>query len=90
MPLFVVDKVQAGLNSHAKPVMSSSVHILGVCYNQDIDDVRESPALDIMDLLEKRGAKVSYSDSHVPSVSSMDISVRPKTSQAAWSGQIAS
>ena len=68
MPLFVVDKVQAALNSHAKPVMGSRVHILGVSYKRDIDDVRESPALDIMHLLEKRGAKVSYSDPHVPSV----------------------
>jgi UDP-N-acetyl-D-glucosamine dehydrogenase len=68
MPLFVVDKVQAALNSHAKPVMGSRVHILGVAYKRDIDDVRESPALDIMHLLEKRGAKVSYSDPHVPSV----------------------
>jgi UDP-N-acetyl-D-mannosaminuronate dehydrogenase len=48
--------------------MGSSVHILGVSYNRDIDDVRESPAVDIMHLLEKRGAKVSYSDPHVPSV----------------------
>jgi UDP-N-acetyl-D-mannosaminuronate dehydrogenase len=54
------------------------------------DDVRESAAVDIMHLLVKRGANVSYSDPHVPSVSSMDTSVRPKTSQAAWSGQIAS
>jgi UDP-N-acetyl-D-glucosamine dehydrogenase len=68
MPLFVVDKVQGALNSHAKPVMGSSVHILGVSYKRDVDDVRESPALDIMHLLMKRGAKVSYSDPHVPSV----------------------
>ena len=68
MPLFVVDKVQAALNSHAKPVMGSRVHILGVAYKRDIDDVRESPALDIMHLLEKRGAKLSYSDPYVPSV----------------------
>ena len=68
MPLFVVDKVQAALNSHAKPVMGSRVHILGVAYKRDIDDVRESPALDIMHLLEKRGAKLSYSDLYVPSV----------------------
>jgi UDP-N-acetyl-D-glucosamine dehydrogenase len=68
MPLFVVDKVQAALNSHVKPLMGSHVHILGVAYKRDIDDVRESPALDIMHLLEKRGAKLSYSDPYVPSV----------------------
>ena len=68
MPHFVVEKVQAALNSHAKPVMGSRVHILGVAYKRDIDDVRESPALDIMHLLERRGAKMSYSDPYVPSV----------------------
>jgi UDP-N-acetyl-D-glucosamine dehydrogenase len=68
MPHFVMDRVQGALNSHAKPLMGSRVHILGVAYKRDIDDVRESPAMDIMHLLEKRGAKVSYSDPHVPSV----------------------
>jgi UDP-N-acetyl-D-glucosamine dehydrogenase len=48
--------------------MGSRVHILGVSYKRDIDDVRESPALDIMHLLEKRGARLSYSDPYVPSV----------------------
>src|SRR5712671_6778530 len=66
MPLFVVDKVQTALNDHAKPVKGSRIHILGVAYKKDIDDVRESPALDIIHILERRGAKVSYSDPHVP------------------------
>jgi UDP-N-acetyl-D-glucosamine dehydrogenase len=48
--------------------MGSHVHVLGVAYKRDIDDVRESPALDIMHLLEKRGARVTYSDPFVPSV----------------------
>ena len=68
MPHFVVEKVQAALNSHAKSVMGSRVHILGVAYKRDIDDVRESRALDIMHLLERSGAKVSYSDPYVPAV----------------------
>jgi UDP-N-acetyl-D-glucosamine dehydrogenase len=68
MPHFVLDRIQGALNSHAKPLMGSRVHILGVAYKRDIDDVRESPAMDIMHLLEKRGAKVSYSDPYVPSV----------------------
>jgi UDP-N-acetyl-D-glucosamine dehydrogenase len=46
----------------------SRIHILGVAYKRDIDDVRESPALDIMHLMMGRGAHVGYSDSHVPSV----------------------
>jgi UDP-N-acetyl-D-glucosamine dehydrogenase len=68
MPMFVVDKVQDALNEHSKPVKGSHIHILGVAYKKDIDDVRESPALDIIQLLERRGAKLTYSDPHVPHV----------------------
>ena len=66
MPHFVVDKVQNALNDVAKPLKGSRVHVMGVSYKRDIDDVRESPALDIMMLLERRGATVSYSDPFVP------------------------
>src|SRR5579875_320714 len=66
MPHFVVDKIQNALNDHCKPLKGSRVHLLGVAYKRDIDDVRESPALDIIHLLEKRGAQVSYSDPFVP------------------------
>ncbi len=66
MPHFVVDKIQNALNEHAKPLKGSRVHILGVAYKRDIDDVRESPALDIIHLLGKRGASVTYSDPFVP------------------------
>lgn len=65
MPHFVVDKVQAALNEHAKAVKGSRVHILGVAYKKNIDDVRESPALDIIHLLQQRGATVSFSDPYV-------------------------
>lgn len=65
MPHFVVDKVQNALNDHSKPLKGSRVHVLGVAYKRDIDDVRESPALDIIHLLGKRGATVSYSDPFV-------------------------
>ncbi|HUJ50671.1 MAG TPA: nucleotide sugar dehydrogenase [Bryobacteraceae bacterium] len=68
MPHFVVDKIQNALNDHSKPLKGSHVHILGVAYKRDIDDVRESPALDIILLLERRGAQVTYSDPFVPSV----------------------
>jgi UDP-N-acetyl-D-glucosamine dehydrogenase len=68
MPRHVVDRVQTALNNHGKPLMGSRVHILGVAYKGDIDDLRESPALDIILLLERRGARVSYSDPHIPSV----------------------
>ena len=66
MPHFVVAKVQNALNEAAKPVKGSKIHILGVSYKRDIDDVRESPAIDIMLLLEKMGAEVSFSDPFIP------------------------
>jgi len=66
MPHFVLDKIQNALNDHSKPLKGSRVHVLGVAYKRDIDDVRESPALDIIHLLDKRGAVVTYSDPFVP------------------------
>src|SRR5260221_1606691 len=68
MPHFVVDKIQNALNDHTKPVKGSRVHLMGVAYKRDIDDVRESPALDIIHLLRMRGANVSYSDPWVPKI----------------------
>jgi UDP-N-acetyl-D-glucosamine dehydrogenase len=68
MPHFVVEKIQNALNDHTKPVRGSRVHIYGVSYKRNIDDVRESPALDIMLLLQRRGALVSYTDPHVPTL----------------------
>ena len=68
MPHFVVDKVQNALNDHTKPLKGSHVHILGMAYKKDIDDVRESPALDILHLLKERGAKMTYSDPFVPRI----------------------
>lgn len=65
MPHFVVEKVQGILNEHSKPVRGSHIHVLGVAYKRDIDDVRESPALDIMHLLARRGARITFSDPHV-------------------------
>jgi UDP-N-acetyl-D-glucosamine dehydrogenase len=65
MPHFVVDKVQTALNEAWKPLKGSHIHVLGVAYKRDIDDVRESPALDIIVLLERSGARVTYSDPHV-------------------------
>jgi UDP-N-acetyl-D-glucosamine dehydrogenase len=68
MPHFVVEKIQNALNEHGKAVKGSRIHILGVAYKRDIDDVRESPALDIIHLLQRRGATVTYSDPYVPSI----------------------
>src|SRR4029079_201088 len=66
MPHFVLDKTQTALSDADKPVKGSKIHVMGVAYKRDIDDVRESPALDIIRLLERLGARVSYSDPYVP------------------------
>jgi len=68
MPHYVVDKVGEALNTRRKAINGSSILIAGVAYKRDIDDMRESPALDIMGLLIGRGAKVSYVDPYVPVV----------------------
>lgn len=66
MPLFWVRKVAEVLNSRGRAVRGASVLVMGVAYKRDIDDIRESPALDILRLLEGQGARVSYYDPHVP------------------------
>jgi UDP-N-acetyl-D-glucosamine dehydrogenase len=66
MPLFWVRKVAEALNAQGKAVRGAGVLVLGVAYKRDIDDIRESPALDIIRLLEGQGARVAYSDPHVP------------------------
>jgi UDP-N-acetyl-D-glucosamine dehydrogenase len=66
MPLFWVRKVAEALNGQGKAVRGASVLVLGIAYKRDIDDIRESPALDIIRLLEGQGARVSYFDPHVP------------------------
>ncbi len=67
MPEFVVRKVSRSLNDDRKSVRGSRILILGVAYKKDIDDMRESPALDVMRLLEERGAEVTFHDPWVPS-----------------------
>ncbi|MCE5231131.1 nucleotide sugar dehydrogenase [bacterium] len=66
MPRYVVQKVSDALNDAAKPVNGSRIIVVGVAYKRDVSDVRESPALDIIEMLADRGADVSYYDPHVP------------------------
>ena len=66
MPEYVVERISEALNTRRKPINGSRIHVLGVAYKKDVSDMRESPALDIMELLERRGAKMSYSDPYVP------------------------
>jgi UDP-N-acetyl-D-glucosamine dehydrogenase len=69
MPHFVVDKIAEALNRDLKPVNGSTVLVLGLAYKRDIDDIRESPSLDVMALLHQRGARVQYADPYVPVLS---------------------
>lgn len=66
MPEHVVNKLVDGLNEHGKPVKNSKVLVLGIAYKKNIDDMRESPALEIIKLLRQRGGITAYSDPHVP------------------------
>jgi UDP-N-acetyl-D-glucosamine dehydrogenase len=68
MPAYVVERVGDALNSAKKPINGSRVHLFGVAYKRDVSDVRESPALDIIDSLERRGARVSFTDPWVPTL----------------------
>ena len=68
MPHFVVSKIQNALNNVSKAVKGSKIHVLGVAYKRDIDDVRESPALDVIHLLQGLGAHVTYSDPWIPKI----------------------
>lgn len=71
MPTFVVNKVGDALNDAGKPVRGSKVAILGMAYKKDIDDPRESPGFELMDLLLKKGAVVTYNDPHIPMLPAM-------------------
>ncbi|MDQ1911294.1 nucleotide sugar dehydrogenase [Paenibacillus sp. GD4] len=66
MPEYVVERIGSILNEEAKPIKNSTIHLLGVAYKKDIDDFRESPVLKIIDILEKKGAHVVFSDTHIP------------------------
>jgi UDP-N-acetyl-D-glucosamine dehydrogenase len=68
MPYHVIDSVAKALNQHKKALNGSRVLILGVAYKKDIDDLRESPALTIIELLQKAGAEVSYNDPYFPTI----------------------
>jgi UDP-N-acetyl-D-glucosamine dehydrogenase len=71
MPQEVVARVAEALNEHGKPLKGSSVCVLGVAYKKDVDDPRESPAFTILELLEKRGASITYNDPHISTLPRM-------------------
>ena len=71
MPHYVIEKIGAALNDRARSIRGSKVLVLGVAYKKDVDDVRESPSLEIMKLLKERGADISYSDPFIPKLHTM-------------------
>ena len=68
MPYFVLEQVAAGLNEHSKAIRGSKILVLGLAYKRDIDDLRESPSLTIIELLREKGATVAYNDPYFPTV----------------------
>lgn len=68
MPRYVVSRLMEGLNDRAKALKGSKVLVLGVAYKPDVDDVRESPALDVIALLRQKGADVKYHDPYIPHI----------------------
>jgi UDP-N-acetyl-D-glucosamine dehydrogenase len=68
MPRYVVSRVMEALNDRSKPLKGSKVLVLGAAYKPDVDDVRESPALDVIGLLQKKGALVEYHDPYIPHI----------------------
>lgn len=86
MPVYVVSQVISALNARGRALKGAKVLIIGIAYKRDIDDVRESPAAEIIELLWAGGAKVSYHDPHVPTFPDMrdhdiDLSTSPLTEQ---------
>jgi UDP-N-acetyl-D-glucosamine dehydrogenase len=68
MPRYVVERTIDALNGVSKALRGSRIHLFGIAYKADIDDVRESPAVDVAKLLQAKGAEVTYSDPYVPRV----------------------
>jgi len=84
MPHYVIDRVQHALNDDGKSLSGSKVLVLGIAYKKNIDDIRESPAAEIIELLRDRGASVNYHDPHMPVFPSMrkhriDLKGKPLT-----------
>jgi UDP-N-acetyl-D-glucosamine dehydrogenase len=76
MPAFVVERVSEALNSQKKAINGSRIHIFGVAYKKDVGDMRESPSLDVLELLHRRGAILSYTDPHVPLLEHGELSLK--------------
>ena len=76
MPSYVVERVGEALNTVKKAINGSKVHLFGVAYKKDVSDMRESPALDVLELLHRRGATLSYTDPYVPTLQHGEIDLK--------------
>ena len=72
MPMHVIDLISSSLNEYQKSINGSKILVVGVSYKKDIDDCRESPALDIIELLQKSGSYIKYYDPYIPKLSYND------------------
>jgi len=73
MPEYVVHRVGEALNTRRQAINGSRIHVFGVAYKKDVSDLRESPALDVIELLQRRGAIITYSDPYVPQLHDGDL-----------------
>jgi UDP-N-acetyl-D-glucosamine dehydrogenase len=83
MPEYVVERVSEALNSARKAINGSRIHIFGVAYKRDVNDLRESPALDIIELLGRRGGEVSYTDPYIPEFKHAHLDLKSVAADAA-------
>ena len=83
MPEYVLQRVSEALNTRKQAINGSRIHIFGVAYKKDVGDMRESPALDIIELLQRRGAIISYSDPYVPQLREGDLDLEAVPGSAA-------
>jgi len=83
MPEFVVERVSDALNSARKSINGARIHLFGVAYKRDVGDIRESPALDILNHLARRGAEIGYTDPYVPAIDQGPLVLRSTEPDAA-------
>jgi UDP-N-acetyl-D-glucosamine dehydrogenase len=88
MPRFVVEKITDALNVHTKSVRGSRIHVLGVAYKPGVNDIRESPALNVMRLLKDKGAILSYSDPYIPAIREEGFALDSLPLQNGWLGNV--
>ncbi|MEQ1573931.1 MAG: nucleotide sugar dehydrogenase, partial [Vicinamibacterales bacterium] len=86
MPAFVVERIGEALNTRKKAINGSRVHVFGVAYKKDVSDMRESPALDVIELLHRRGAILSYTDPYVPALDHGGLSLASVPEREAAAG----